>query len=643
MLAELNPAQKEAVLSTEGPLLILAGAGSGKTRVIAHRTAYLVKEKGVDPKNILAVTFTNKAAGEMRERVRKLTGSEVHFPWLGTFHAISVRILRQEAKYLGLSRNFTIYDEGDSESVVNREMRQLGVDTRQYSAAEITAVISRSKNDMLSVQDFSAAAVGPFQRTAALLFSHYENALQKAYALDFDDLLLKVVELFRKHPDVLQRYQEQFQYILIDEYQDINKVQYLWTKLLAERHRNLCVVGDDAQAIYGWRGADFRTILDFERDYPEAKVVMLEQNYRSTQTILEAANFVIAKNLMQRKKNLWTQRRGGAPVVICEAEDEIDEAQFILSEIRAHATVGVGQSRLPGSFISNERKVENRGGNRGVSSSKLNNFAILFRTFAQSRALEDVFVRARVPYKIVGGLKFYERREVKDILAYLRYLANPRDWASLERIINVPRRGIGEKLLGTVRLGFEQGRIEEVDHPAVKKFCQSMTKLRELALKLRPDELVEHVMVETGYGLYLEDGILDGDTRAENIQELKTVAQEFEHVGDFLAEVSLTTDLDSWDEEENAVTMMTLHAAKGLEFPSVFIVGMEEGLFPHRRSFESQGEMEEERRLCYVGMTRAKERLYLLRARSRNLYGTLQENSPSRFLADLPAHLIEVV
>jgi DNA helicase-2/ATP-dependent DNA helicase PcrA len=398
------------------------------------------------------------------------------------------------------------------------------------------------------------------------------------------------------------------------------------------------VVGDDAQAIYGWRGADFRTILDFERDYPEAKIVLLEQNYRSTETILEAANYVISQNTFQRKKNLWTERRGGAPIVLFTAEDEIDEADFILSEIRAHATAGIKQERF---LMPLPKKAEPAGVT--VSSSQLNKYAILFRTFAQSRVLEDAFVRARVPYKIVGGLKFYERREIKDILAYLRYIMNPRDWASLERIINTPRRGIGDKVLADVRLAFERGQEDAVDYPGVEKFLDTISILRKRSEILRPDELIEHVMVETGYGLFLEDGILDGDTRAENIQELKTVAQQFDNVRDFLSDVALTTDLDQWDSQANAVTMMTLHAAKGLEFPFVFIVGMEEGIFPHKKSFESQAETEEERRLCYVGMTRAKERLYLLNARSRTLYGIRQENRPSRFLEDLPPHLIEVI
>lgn len=637
MLTDLNPAQKEAVLKTEGPLLILAGAGSGKTRVIVHRIAYLVREKGIDPRSILAVTFTNKAAGEMRERVEKLVGKDVSMPWLGTFHAISVKLLRREAESLGLPRDFSIYDDDDSESVVAREMKEIGVETRQYRASDIVAAISRAKNDMIDVDEYSVSAVGPFQRTTALLYSHYQSALKKAHALDFDDLLLKVVELFRKQPHVLEKYQDQFKYILVDEYQDINKVQYLWTRLLAEKYRNLCVVGDDAQAIYGWRGADFRTILDFERDYPEAKVVLLEQNYRSTETILEAANYVIAKNTFQRKKNLWTERKGGSPVVIYQAEDEIEEADFILSEIRAFANAGVGQSSL----LNMSPSVVTASEMQRARQDHLNRYAILFRTFAQSRALEDAFVRARIPYKIVGGLKFYERREIKDILAYLRYITNPRDWASLERVINTPRRGIGDKVLAAVRIAFERGQEEYVDHPGVQKFFNNIRVLRERSENLRPDELIEHVMAETGYGLYLEDGILDGDTRVENIQELKTVAQSFDSAADFLANVALMTDLDNWDSEANAVTMMTLHAAKGLEFPVVFIVGMEEGIFPHKRSFESLAEMEEERRLCYVGMTRAKERLYLLNARSRTLYGVMQENPSSRFLNDLPEHLLE--
>jgi len=637
MLTELNPAQKDAVLATQGPVLILAGAGSGKTRVIAHRIAYLVKEKGVSPANILAVTFTNKAAGEMRNRVTHLSGGEVHLSWLGTFHAISVKLLRRDAEHLGVSSHFTIYDADDSETLVAREMKELGFDTRLYRAGDIASAISRAKNDLLSPEQYSAASVGPFQRTVARAFSHYQGGLAKAKALDFDDLLLKVVELLQKHPTILQKYQQQFRYIMVDEYQDVNKVQYLWTKLLAAGHRNLCVVGDDAQAIYGWRGADFRNILDFERDYPEAKVVKLEQNYRSTESILSAANQVIEKNILQRKKNLWTARKGGAPVTMYQAEDEIDESEFILAEIRSYATVGVGQAQLIG--IS----AEHLGRASQVERQNLNRYAILFRTFAQSRALEDVFVRARMPYRIVGGLKFYERREIKDLLAYLRLIDNPNDWASLERIINVPRRGIGDKLVGAVRHTFDAGRPEAVDHPAVQKFFGTINKLRQLAGTLKVDELIEHVMVETGYGLYLEDGILSGDTRAENINELKTVAQQFSELSDFLAEVALTTDVDRYDEGANAVTMMTLHAAKGLEFPVVFMVGMEEGLFPHARSATDPAQLEEERRLCYVGMTRAKDRLYLLNARSRNLYGIHQENSPSRFLSDIPGHLIEVV
>jgi DNA helicase-2/ATP-dependent DNA helicase PcrA len=639
MLTELNPAQQDAVLATNGPVLILAGAGSGKTRVIAHRIAYLVKEKGVDPANILAVTFTNKAAGEMRARVERLLGQQINFFWLGTFHAVSVKILRREAAHLHLPTNFTILDDDDSQSMIAREMKELGIDTRQYRAADFQAVISRAKNDMTNVSTFSANAVGPFQRTAALLFSHYEKAKERADSLDFDDLLLKVVELFERHPAVLAKYRDQFHYLMIDEYQDINRVQYIWTKLLAAGSRNVCVVGDDAQAIYGWRGADFRTILDFERDYPDAKVVLLEQNYRSTQTILEAANAVIAKNIMQKRKKLWTEKNGGAPVTVFEANDEIDEGEFILSEIRSHQMAGFHQERL----VNAPYGIASSTANRQARKDGLNNFAVLFRTFAQSRALEDAFVRARLPYKIVGGVRFYERREVKDILAYLRFLENPRDWVSLERIINVPRRGIGDKMLAEIRGAFLANRLDNVLHPPAQKFFDSMRTLRKKKETLPPDELIEHVMVDTGYGLHLEDGILSGDTRAENIHELKTVAQQFTTLADLLADIALTTDIDRYDEQDNSVTLMTLHAAKGLEFPVVFIVGMEEGLFPHAKSITDTAQLEEERRLCYVGMTRAKERLYLLRARTRTLYGVIQENPPSRFLADLPDHLIEVI
>jgi DNA helicase-2/ATP-dependent DNA helicase PcrA len=639
LLAHLNPPQREAVTHPGGPLLILAGAGSGKTRVLAYRAAYLIQWLHVSPHRILAVTFTNKASGEMRERIDRLLGAaaSTHM-WIGTFHAISSRILRRHGDRIGLDRHFVIYDEGDQLALMRRVLADLNLEERRYPPQAMLATIGKAKNEGIDHIQYATQAQTFYEEVVARVYRAYQAALRERHAVDFDDLLLCTIQLFQEHPDILAEYQERFLHVLVDEYQDTNHVQYLIVHMLAGKHRNLFVVGDDDQSIYQFRGADPRNILEFERDYPDAKVIKLEQNYRSTQRILEGAQSVIHHNPHRHPKRLWTENPVGNPIVLFEAYDGHEEAQFVVEEIK----------RL---------LAEDRG--RGYRD-----IVVLYRTNAQSRLFEEYFLRAGIPYQIVGAVRFYERKEIKDVLAYLRLLLNPYDTVSLRRIINIPRRGIGEvtlsrlearaqeeeiSLLEAMAMG-AQGRAPEIPghiQRSLSEFVNLISELRKLATQLSAADLIKEVIARTGYASSLEaEGTEEALSRLENLQELINVAQEFETASGmegleaFLQHMSLIADIDTWKAEIDRVTLMTLHSAKGLEFPVVFIAGMEEGLFPHARAVETEGGLEEERRLCYVGMTRAKELLYLTYAQHRASYGELRPRLPSRFLSEIPPHLL---
>jgi len=640
ILATLNPTQREAVEAIEGPVLILAGPGSGKTRVITHRVAYLVKLCGVNPSHIMTVTFTNKAAREMRERLEQLLGQAVEALTLGTFHAICARILRREGKAIGLDSSFVIYDEEDQLSLTKQALEELNLDPKQYAPRALHSAISAAKSRLIGPNDYAQRVSSYFEEIVHRVYQRYQQLLSQGRAVDFDDLLMKTVQLFQDHPQILNQYQSKYVHILVDEFQDTNIVQYMLMKHLAGKYRNLCVVGDPDQSIYSWRFADLRNILSFEKDYPEAKVVFLEQNYRSTKTILEVATDVISVNMQRKPKKLWTENEDGASIIIIESYNAEEEAQSVVNEIEKL----IGQEQI-----------------------SLKDCAVMYRVNAQSRALEETFLRYGVPYKLVSGTRFYQRREVKDIIAYLRIIHNPQDNVSLVRIINVPVRGIGQRTLShlqdwakahdiplfealkqvsqNVITGEAKQSLPTRIIQALAGFAAVMAGLiaqsRELSLSGLLDEIWEH----TGYRKYILDKE-DGEDRWENVMELKSVASEYddldteEALAAFLEKVSLVSDIDELDEKADAVTLITLHQAKGLEFPAVFIVGMEEGILPHRRSFDDPEEMEEERRLCYVGITRAKKRLYLLRSYRRSLFGGSTANPPSRFLQDISPHLI---
>lgn len=600
-LNDLNLQQQAAVTSTDGPVLLLAGAGSGKTRALTYRIAYLVSEKKVSPFNILAVTFTNKAAGEMKERVARLV--EAAPTWMGTFHSICARILRREIDKsgLGYGSNFSIYDSDDQQKLIKKAMEKLQIPPKKYNPNAIASHISGAKNMLMTPKDYKPHASGHFQEIVVQVYEEYQKMLKQANAMDFDDILMMCVQLFEKNPDVLARYQKLFSYIMIDEYQDTNHAQYRWVQLLAQAHNNICVVGDDYQAIYGWRGANFQNILDFEKDYPNSKVIKLEQNYRSTAKILDAAQKVIEKNFLRTDKKIWTDKKEGAPLTLVECRHEQDEAEFVLTEIQSlHRAL-----QLP-----------------------LTAFVVLYRTNAQSRVFEEACLRESVPYKIIGGFKFYERREIKDIVAYLRLLLNPNDQISFERVVNVPPRGIGKKSI-------ESGGSK------VEEFKKMIEQMRIWTINKPPAEVIDYITRKSGYKDWIIDGTQEGESRFENIKELITVAQDIPTLEEFLERVALVQETDNLSGNDDAITLMTLHNAKGLEFPVVFIAGMEEGIFPHSRSLMDQNELEEERRLCYVGMTRAMERLYLLYARTRRLWGGIQANMPSRFIDDIPEELVE--
>jgi DNA helicase-2/ATP-dependent DNA helicase PcrA len=633
LLTDLNDQQRIATETTEGPVLILAGAGSGKTKALTHRVAYLVHEKHVRPLNILAVTFTNKAAGEMRGRALKLLGLDPsnrgYFPFIGTFHSICLRLLRREAIEIGLASNFLVFDSADSGAAIKRAMRHVGIDEKQLTPGLIHGLISSAKNELIDHKQYTKLATGKAQIAASQVYPVYQGILHDAGALDFDDLIFHTVQMFRAYPEILAKYQQQFQYIMVDEYQDTNHAQYQITKLLALAHHNICVVGDDWQSIYSWRGANFQNILDFEKDYPNATVIKLEQNYRSTKRILDAAHAVITKNRVRSDKKLWTEAGDGAGIAVVNVYNEIQEAESIVRQ------------------IEELRRTEGR---------SLYDFAVLYRTNAQSRSLEESFLRYNLPYKIVGGTRFYERKEIKDALAYLRFVYQPDDVVSFGRIINLPPRGLGDvtlakleswrvaqglSLLDALRRADDVPGLQTRAVNALRNFALLIDGLREESKKLAVGPLLDLVLKRSGYLTFLDDNSIQAADRIENVKELLSVAESYNELNleSFLEEVALIADIDNYSDSTDAVTLMTLHAAKGLEFPIVFIPGMEEGIFPHSRALFDGEQMEEERRLCYVGMTRARERLFLLYANSRLLYGSTNHNPPSRFILEIPAEL----
>jgi DNA helicase-2/ATP-dependent DNA helicase PcrA len=635
-LKDLNPAQREAATYVTGPLLILAGAGSGKTRVLAYRIAYLVGVEKINPQKILAVTFTNKAAGEMKGRTEKLLGKTGFDIWVSTFHSLCARILRVEAKALDYNRAFSIYDQDDQLSLIKKCMEELNISTKQFSKEAILNHISKAKDKLIDWQEYSSLTEDVFEEKAAKVYELYEKKLKEANAFDFDDLIMKTVEVFRNYPSILTKYQNRFEYILVDEYQDTNHAQYVLVNLLASMNRNLCVVGDEDQSIYGWRGANIHNILNFERDYPDAKVVKLEQNYRSTQIILDAATSVVKNNKKRMGKTLYTKMEGGEKLGLFYVENDRLESRALVKRIQ-HLMQKAKYTR--------------------------SDFVILYRTNAQSRLFEQELRDNGIPYVIVGGVRFYERKEIKDILAYLKVIANPKDELSLKRIINTPARGIGEKTISKIEnfcrkqnLSLFDGinQIEKIEgiSPRLKNTIREFSKMMHGFFKIKEkklvDELTEMIAEKSGYLDELKkEKTIEAENRIENVKELISATSEFKERSEnptlegFLEEVSLITDIDQWDDTKDAVTLMTLHAAKGLEFPVVFIAGLEEGLFPLSRSLENPSDLEEERRLFYVGITRAEKRLFLSHALHRRRFGDMT-NLRSRFLDEIPEELLQV-
>ncbi len=634
----LNPQQAEAVINTEGPMLIMAGAGSGKTKVLTCRVANLL-QKGVRPYRILAITFTNKAAAEMRERVNNMSGPAAKDVWLFTFHAFCTRFLRMEIDKLpGYGGNFAIYDTADSQNLIKQILKEMNLDDKRFQPSGILSRISNAKNALQDAAAFARQAGDFYEQKVADIYSRYEQKLQLNNALDFDDLLMLSIKLLQENKEVREKYQDRFDYLLVDEYQDTNHAQYLLTKFLAAKHRNICVVGDADQSIYGWRGADIQNILDFEKDYPDAKVIKLEQNYRSTQIILDAANAVIENNTGRKPKNLWTENKSGADIIYFQAVDERDEARFVIEQLQ------------------NLQRTENK---------KLGDMAILYRTNTQSRIFEEMLIKSGISYNMVGGLKFYERKEIKDIIAYLRVIFNPADSLSLLRIINVPKRGIGDASLAKIQAYAAANNVslfEAVSNAAAidglsSRFVSKLDdlagiifELMNLASEAPVEDLIDRVLRDTGYLEELEnERTPQAQSRIDNLHELISVAQEFaaseeeNNLENFLAHVALVSDIDDTELGEDAITLMTLHSSKGLEFPVVFLVGMEEGLFPHARTLMDETEIEEERRLCYVGITRAKEKLFLSSTKMRTIYGNTVTYPPSRFLQEIPARLVKTI
>lgn len=630
-LSGLNKEQFQAVTTTEGPLLVLAGAGSGKTRVLTFRMAYILAKGLATPEEILAVTFTNKAAGEMKERISKLLSSgesNVYLPWAGTFHSICVKVLRKDGYRLGLNQNFSIYDSNDQLDVTKQAMGKLGISTKDVNPRAIHSHISSAKNELIDADSYAMSAQGYFQQQVASVYAAYQNILRENNAVDFDDLLFYVVDLFRQYPSVLEEYQLRFKYILVDEYQDTNHAQYKIVDMLAKKYRNLCVVGDDDQSIYAFRGATIKNILNFERDYKDATVIKLEQNYRSTKVILDAAYEVVSKNTSRTDKRLWTDKDGGDRIIVYTAKDEKDEAKWAVKQINE--------------LIQNGSNIEE--------------MAVLYRTNAQSRALEEAFIKSAIRYRIIGGFRFYDRMEIKDSLAYLRLIFNLDDDTALRRIINTPKRGIGAKTQqdifneasakGKSTAKYLIENADQITHKSLRQFARLLKSLVSAAEELVVSELIDKVLSESGYFKSLQDGSTENEQRIENLKELLSVASKYDELEpqaglrSFLEEVALLEGAPD-EEDDSAVTMMTVHAAKGLEFEHVFLVGMEEGLFPHSRVFTDPKELEEERRLAYVAITRAKHNLYIIHADSRLYFGSRQQNLISRFIEDIPNNLRE--
>ena len=639
LLEGMNERQKEAVQHTQGPLLIMAGAGSGKTRVLTHRMAYILAEEEVHPWNILAITFTNKAAREMKERVSQLVGPQAEDMWVSTFHSMCVSILRRDIELLGYQRSFTICDPSEQQTAMKRILKKLDIDSEKYDYRMILNRISQAKNDLEDVEEFNKKYTGYVEQIIGKCYREYQKELAKSMTLDFDDLIMLTVQLFQKHPETLQYYQQKFQYIHVDEYQDTNHAQYRLVTMLAKKFKNICVVGDADQSIYGWRGADMSNILEFEKDYQNAKVVLLEQNYRSTKTILQAANHVIENNVNRKVKKLWTENEEGQAITYYRAQSEQDEGRYVLSQI---------QSLLRDGYHYDD-------------------FAILYRTNAQSRVMEENLLKSNIPFRLVGGQRFFERLEIKDLLAYLRLIVNSQDDLSFRRIVNSPKRGIGATSLAKLsdfaevyQFSLLEASLQTTLSPlsgkaakALEKFATTIEELRKMQEFLSISEFVEQVIEKTGYLTSLEQQhTMEADARIENIQEFISVAKQFEQdrleeeseespLLQFLTDLSLVSDVDSDDGDGRMVTLMTLHAAKGLEFPVVFIIGLEEGIFPSSRSIMEHDDVEEERRLAYVGITRAEQKLFLTNAYSRLLYGRTQTNRPSRFVLEIGEELFD--
>ena len=624
MFENLNEQQREAIQTTEGPLLVIAGAGSGKTRVLTTRIAYLIEEKGIAPQNILAITFTNKAAKEMRDRVVKMLGPIAYQIQISTFHSFGLTIMKENYAQLGYKKEFTILDSDDSLSIIKKIMKNMNLDSKAYNPKNVKNKISSAKNEMMTPEELSRFSACDFDEKVVEIFSEYNKKLKANNSLDFDDLLLKPIELFNENPAILEQYQERFHYILIDEYQDTNEVQYILTKMLSKKRKNLCVVGDESQSIYAFRGSNYRNILNFEKDYPNCKIILLEQNYRSTKTILNAANDVIKNNKQRKDKRLWTDNHEGDKVVYKKCIDEKEEAASVASEI----------------------------GNLIIQGEKLEDIAVLYRTNAQSRTIEEAMLKDNIPYKVVGSFYFYNRKEVKDLIAYLRLIYNSNDDVSLIRIINSPKRGIGQKTIDNLvseaaTLGISM--YEALSSPKELQFKALIESMKLASQNMSLTEIVELVLEQSGLRKELElENSLEAEAKIENLDEFKSITKNFEErygiisLEDFLAEISLVSDVEEHKDNNEVVTLMTIHSAKGLEFKYVFVIGMEEGVFPHSRSLFDSGELEEERRLCYVAITRAKEKLWLLGAKRRTLYGLDNMNPVSRFVKEISEEYLDM-
>jgi len=626
LIDSLNDRQKEAVVNTDGPMLILAGAGSGKTKVLTTKVAYLIEEKNIDPNNILAITFTNKAAKEMKERIFKLEGNSAFYIQISTFHSFGLKILKENCELLGYEKNFTILDSDDSLSIIKKIMKELNIDANKYNPKAIKNVISNNKNEIIDPEKYSLYVNTDFDEIALEVYRKYEKSLKINNAVDFDDLLILPLKLFNNNPGVLQKYQEKYKYVFIDEYQDTNEPQYILSKMISAKYKNITVVGDADQAIFTWRGANYKNILNFEKDYKDAKVVLLEENYRSTKTILNAANNVIKNNKVRKEKNLWTQNEEGSKITYYKAFDEKDESNYVVNEIKKLMEKGVNPKDI----------------------------CVLYRANAQSRTVEEAFLTSNISYNIVGSYAFYNRKEIKDLIAYLKLIYNNKDDVSLLRIINYPKRGIGNKAIENLAIKsnvLDKSLYEVIDSGKELEFKNMIEEIKKEESHLTLTELIDMVLDKSGMKKSLEDEkSIEADIRLENLEEFKSIAKAMEinegivSLEELLDKLALVSDVsEQKNDNEDKVTLMTMHAVKGLEYDYVFVVGVEEGLFPHSNSLESNDELEEERRLCYVAITRAKKKLYLINARSRILYGKVSSNVPSRFINEISDEYIETI